>query len=64
MLWKARARTNSAKVLAISPKTADPGEKGNCVIAGHRDTHFRVLKDIRKGDDITIETRMDYFSTA
>ena len=27
--------------------TALPGEDGNCVIAGHRDTHFRVLKDER-----------------
>src|SRR5947209_8230775 len=26
--------------------TALPGENGNCVIAGHRDTHFRILKDI------------------
>lgn len=33
-----------------------PGAAGNCVIAGHRDTHFRVLKDIRKGDDILLET--------
>ena len=36
--------------------TAMPGSNGNCVIAGHRDTHFRVLKDIRKGDDIVLET--------
>jgi sortase A len=36
--------------------TALPGETGNCVIAGHRDTHFRVLKDIREGDDIVLET--------
>lgn len=37
--------------------TAMPGSHGNCVIAGHRDTHFRILKDIRKGDDILLETR-------
>jgi sortase A len=37
--------------------TALPGGNGNCVIAGHRDTHFRMLKDIRKGDDIVLETR-------
>jgi sortase A len=36
--------------------TALPGQKGNCVIAGHRDTHFRVLKDIREGDDIVLQT--------
>ena len=43
------------------PGTAMPGGKGNCVIAGHRDTHFRVLKDIRQGDDIVLETRNGEF---
>jgi sortase A len=37
--------------------SALPGETGNCIIAGHRDTHFRVLKDLKKGDDIVLETR-------
>jgi sortase A len=41
--------------------TAMPGSAGNCVIAGHRDTHFRVLKDIRKGDEIEVETRTGRF---
>jgi sortase A len=36
--------------------TAMPGQDGNCIIAGHRDTHFRVLKDIRKGDEIVLLT--------
>jgi sortase A len=36
--------------------TAFPGEKGNCVIAGHRDTQFRKLKDIKKGDEIVLTT--------
>jgi sortase A len=35
--------------------TARPGEKGNCIIAAHRDTHFRMLKDIKRGDDVLIE---------
>jgi sortase A len=43
------------------PGTAMPGDDGNCVIAGHRDTHFRVLKDIRKGDDIIIQTARGQF---
>jgi sortase A len=34
--------------------TALPGEPDNTIIAGHRDTHFRALKDIRPGDDIVI----------
>jgi sortase A len=37
--------------------TAMPGHDGNCIIAGHRDTHFRVLKDLRKGDRIILQTR-------
>ena len=41
--------------------TAQPGEDGNCVIAGHRDTHFRVLKDIREGDDIVLQTDQGQF---
>jgi len=41
--------------------TAMPGEDGNCVIAGHRDTHFRVLKDIREGDDIILQTPAGQF---
>jgi sortase A len=38
------------------PGTALPGESGNCVIAGHRDTHFRILRKIRMGDEIALET--------
>jgi sortase A len=34
--------------------SAMPGGDGNCIIAGHRDTHFRILKDIRKGDEIVL----------
>ena len=41
--------------------TAMPGAPGNCVIAGHRDTHFRVLKDIHKGDVIALNNGRDNF---
>ncbi len=33
-----------------------PGEQGNVVLAGHRDTFFRPLRKIRKGDEITVTT--------
>ena len=36
--------------------TAMPGTDGNCVIAAHRDTHFRSLKDVQKGDEILVTT--------
>jgi sortase A len=35
--------------------TAYPGEPGNVVIAGHRDTFFRPLRNIRVGDDIFLD---------
>ena len=41
--------------------TALPGTRGNCVIAGHRDTHFRFLKDIREGDEIFLDTSQGQF---
>ena len=37
-------------------RTALPGVEGNVVLAGHRDTFFRLLKDIREGDRITVAT--------
>jgi sortase A len=36
--------------------TSLPGEPGNIGIAGHRDTYFRALKDIRPNDEIEIQT--------
>lgn len=36
--------------------TANPGEDGNVVIAGHRDGFFRSLKDISLGDAIEVAT--------
>jgi sortase A len=36
--------------------TAVPGERGNIGIAGHRDSFFRNLKDISRGDVIELET--------
>jgi sortase A len=37
--------------------TALPGERGNAVIAGHRDTHFRALRGIREGDQLRFSSR-------
>lgn len=36
--------------------TAFPGQPGNAAIAGHRDTFFRPLRDIQRGDDIFVQT--------
>lgn len=37
--------------------TALPGELGNVVLAGHRDTFFRPLKQVRAGDSVVVKTR-------
>ena len=46
--------------LAFAPgwntKSAKPGERGVTVISGHRDTHFKILKDTEIGDLIEIVT--------
>jgi sortase A len=36
--------------------TPRPGQEGNVAIAGHRDTFFRALRNIRKDDEITLTT--------
>lgn len=38
------------------PGTPMPGEWGNIALAGHRDTFFRPLRQIRPGDVITLQT--------
>ena len=35
--------------------SALPGSRGNCVIAGHRDTQFRVLRKVEIGEEISVE---------
>lgn len=37
------------------PSSARPGEAGNVALAGHRDTFFRPLEDIRIGDVIRLD---------
>jgi sortase A len=53
-------RTLSVAVGHISG-TALPGGQGNAAIAGHRDTFFRGLKDIRPGDTILVTTLEGFF---
>ena len=36
--------------------TALPGTVGNVGIAAHRDGYFRVLKDIKEGDELVLDT--------
>ena len=41
--------------------TALPGESGNAVIAGHRDSFFRPLRNVQVGDDVFVDTRQGRF---
>jgi len=41
--------------------TALPGNAGNVVLAGHRDTFFRPLRNLRVGDAIALKTRQGDF---
>jgi sortase A len=49
----------SGRTLAFGPGhmpgTPLPGRGGVAVIAGHRDTHFRFLRDVQAGDEILVE---------
>ena len=49
----------SGRTLAFGPghlsASSLPGETGNSVIAGHRDTHFNFLRDIEIGESLLIE---------
>ena len=51
----------SGQALAFGPGhvggTAEPGERGIAVYSAHRDTHFRFLKDVAIGDEITVTRR-------
>ena len=50
----------SGRTLAFGPghlsASSLPGEIGNTVIAGHRDTHFSFLRDVEVGELLVIET--------
>ena len=50
----------SGRVLAFGPGhilgSARPGEAGNVVISGHRDTHFRWLAQLQSGDELLLQT--------
>ncbi len=41
----------------LLPGAAAFGQPGTAVVAAHRDTHFSFLRDLHKGDVITVQTR-------
>ncbi len=55
----------SRKQLSIGPghviDTALPGDPGNAVITGHRDTFFRNIYELKKGDEIIVRRNGQVF---
>jgi sortase A len=59
---------SSGRTLAFGPGhqdgTPSPGEPGNSVVGGHRDTHLAFLQHLKRGDTLRVErsdgVRVDY----
>jgi sortase A len=56
MVLEGSSGRNLAFGPAHDPASVAPGEPGNSVIDGHRDTHFKLLRDIKVGDALRVET--------
>lgn len=48
--------TTLRRAVGHVPSTPLPGQAGNFVVLGHRDTFFRPLRNVKRGDDILIRT--------
>ena len=50
----------SGRTLAFGPGHVDgtpmPGDTGNAVVSGHRDTHFAFLRELRSGDPLLVHS--------
>jgi sortase A len=57
MVVQGDSTANLKRAVGHLTKSALPGEWGNVALAGHRDTFFRPLRDIRLGDEIRFKTR-------
>jgi sortase A len=54
MIRKGADDETLARAVGLVPGTAEPGETGNVVLAAHRDTFFRPLRNIRVADRIKL----------
>ena len=61
MVVQGDSPANLRRAVAHLSKSALPGEWGNVALAGHRDTFFRPLRDIRLGDEIRFTTSVRSF---
>ena len=56
MIMEGTDRRTLRRAVGHIPGTPLPGQPGNVVITGHRDTFFRGLRNIHKDDEITLTT--------
>jgi sortase A len=56
MVLEGASGRNLAFGPAHDPASVSPGDGGNSVIEGHRDTHFAVLRDLKVGDRLQVQT--------
>jgi len=54
-VWEGATKKNLLFGPARVAASAVPGGNGNCIIAAHRDTHFRILREVRKDEPIVVE---------
>lgn len=51
----------SGSTLAFGPghlfNSTKPGHEGNVIISGHRDTHFKYLKNLKVGDHLELQSK-------
>jgi len=64
MVVQGDSPANLRRAVAHLSKSALPGQWGNVALAGHRDTFFRPLRDIRLGDEIRFTTSVRSFKYA
>lgn len=56
LLLQGNAGRTLRRGVGLIPGTAAPGADGNAGLAGHRDSFFRGLRNVRKDDIITLKT--------
>ena len=55
-------KTTLRRAVGHIPGTALPGQAGNVGLAGHRDTFFRALKDVKIKDEVQLATLAGNFN--
>jgi len=55
-------KTTLRRAVGHIPGTALPGHSGNVGLAGHRDTFFRPLKDLKIKDEVQLSTLQGNFT--